>query len=226
MRDQLAAPALTEVEAIVEPAHALPQAVSAEIWIAYFPGVGTDERWLCQIDADGRAAMAGVWGTTARQAVERAVHEVGDQVTCRVHPACRAGAEWYWRDAWFLASLLLAGSGAGVDLADVLGATRRSSTPAVFMDRHQVGWAVSRLIASKLVAENGLRFAPSVGAGRLWRAATGDRPPRSGRGLTRRLFQEMPSWEPGPRGDLSSWTVSEPDYLAAIRNCVARPLAG
>ena len=120
--------------------------------------------------------------------------------------------------------MVLAGDGSGVDLAEVLGATRRSSTPSVFMDRSEFCWAVSRLLGSELLTETGRTFTPSHRAHELWSAATGGRPTLKGNGYTRSLVREMQSSEPASDADVWSWSLSDGEYLRAIHTHIQRTL--
>lgn len=132
--------------------------------------------------------------------------------------------EWYWRDAWVLASVLLAGRGATVDLADVLGATLQTSTPAVIINRHEFGYAASRLIETGILVETNRLFTPNVMASQMWSAATSSHPELVGAGFTRSLLRVIQTSEIAPRGDIRSWRISEPEYLGAIRLHIDRTL--
>jgi hypothetical protein len=152
---------------------------------------------------------------------EARVHRSAAPVEARRTDAgIQPALEWYWRDAWLFCSVMLAGVGSAVDLADVVAATRRSSSPPALMDRHQFGWAVSRLIASALLAEYDHRFAPSPPAIALWARVTAVGTVLSGAELTRSLLAEMRSIDPDPAADLSRWKLSADDYLTAVRSGV------
>jgi hypothetical protein len=204
------------LERMVEFAQAVPGSFSAEIWLAYFAGVTAEKRWLCQIEADLYGGIFGIWAESAQEATELAIREAWRRVPNGSEGDIKVEAQWYWRDGWVLASVFLAGDGSGVDLAAVLGATRRSSTPSVFMDRSGFGWAVSRLLGSELLTETGRTFTPSERAHELWSAATGGRPTLNGNGYTRSLVREMQSSEPASDADVRSWSLSDGEYLRAI----------
>jgi hypothetical protein len=138
----------------------------------------------------------------------------------RTHAPVERAPEWYWRDAWLFSSVMVAGGGSAVDLADGMAATRRSSSPPAFMDRHQIGWAVSRLIGSGLLAEYDLRLAPSPPAIALWARVTTVGTALSGAEVTTSLLAAMQSVEPDPAADMSRWKLSADDYLTAVRICV------
>jgi hypothetical protein len=211
------------VENMVEAARALPGAYSAEISLSYFAGVTNDKRWICEIDADIHGDRFGIWATTPQEAIELAIREAWRRVP-NGDADVELAPEWYWRDAWMLCSVLLASAGSETDLADVLGATRRSSTPSVFMDRREFGLAVSKLVGSGLLGVSGHAFLPNARATALWQVATGKRPSLSGSGFTRSLLREMQSAEPAAESDASSWSLSETDYLVAIRAHIDRAL--
>ncbi len=141
----------------------------------------------------------------------------------RTHVAAGPAPEWYWRDAWLLSSVMLAGGGSAVGLAEVVAATRRSSSPPALMDRHQFGWAVSRLIGSGLLAEYDHRFAPSPAAIAVWARVRAVGTVLSGAELTRSLLAEMRSIDPDPGVDLCRWTLSVDDYLTAVRRVRGLP---
>src|ERR1700733_3443619 len=69
------------LERMVEFAHALPGSFSADIWLAYFAGVATEKRWLCQIEADLHGGIFGIWAESAQEATELAIREAGGE--CR-----------------------------------------------------------------------------------------------------------------------------------------------
>jgi hypothetical protein len=145
------------------------------------------------------------------------------EATC-TDAASEPALEWYWRDAWLLSSVIVAGVGSAVDLADVVAATRRSSSPPALMDRHQFGWAVSRLTGSGLLAEYDHRFAPSPPAIAMWARARAVGTVLSGAELTRSLLAEMRSIDPDPDVDLCRWTLSVDDYLTAVRSVSGLPV--
>lgn len=174
---------------LVETANALPGAFSAEIDLCYHAGVIDGKRWSCGVEADMYGQSFTVWANSPQQAITLAVTEAWRRVPDGDNPAPELASEWYWRDAWVLAAALL--GGADADLADVIGGTRRSSTPSVFINREELGWATSRLLASGLLTESGPRLVPSATASELRSRATRDRPTLRGSGFTRSLLREM-----------------------------------
>jgi hypothetical protein len=180
-------------------------------------GVSTDKQWVCRIEADLHHGEFGVWAKSAREATALAIQEAWRRVPNGADAEIVVEPEWYWRDGWTLASVFLAGSGSRADLAAVLGATRRASTPSVFIDRSEFGWAVSRLLDSELLAESDRTFTPSKRAAELWSEATDGRPTLTGNGFTRSLVREMQSSGPASGADVRSWSLSEGEYLRAIQ---------
>jgi hypothetical protein len=226
MTDETGSGADSVLETMVEFANAVPGAFSAEIWLAYFPGVSTDKQWLCQIEADLHGGIFGIWASSPDRAVGLAIKQARRRVPDGNNADTEVEPEWYWRDGWTLASVFLAGNGSGVDLAAVLGATRRTSTPSVFMDRSEFGWAVSRLLDSELLAESDRTFTPSKHAVELWSAATDGEPTIAGSGYTRSLVREMQSSSgPASEADIRSWSLSDGKYLGAIQAHIERSLA-
>jgi hypothetical protein len=181
------------------------------------PG-SVDATKTAEVERIGELARAGRTAAT----VEARVGQSAATVEARGNDAAMEPApEWYWRDAWLLSSVMLAGGGSAVDLADVVAATRRSSSPPALMDRHQFGWAVSRLIGSGLLAEYDHRFAPSPPAIALWARVKAVGTVLSGAELTRSLLEEMRSIESHPGVDLSGWKLSDDDYLSAVRSALS-----
>jgi hypothetical protein len=224
MRDENGSGDEPVLESMVEFASTVPGAFSAEIWLGYFPGVSTDKQWVCRIEADLPHGEFGVWARSAREATALAIQEAWRRVPNGADAEVDVEPEWYWRDAWVLASVFLAGNGSDADLAAVLGATRRTSTPSVFMDRSEFGWAVSRLLDADLLAESDRAFTPSRRAVELWSAATDTRPTLAGNGFTRSLVREMQSSGPASGADVKSWSLSDGEYLRAIQAHIERVL--
>lgn len=104
-----------------------------------------------------------------------------------------------------------------MSLPEAIGATRKTSTPPVFMDQSELSLAASRLVDSGLVAATDEAFIPSSHAVALWAEAKEGFPNLSGAGFTRRLLLTMQPSEPAPDWRGETWTVSERDYLAALR---------
>jgi hypothetical protein len=133
--------------------------------------------------------------------------------------------EWYWRDAWVLSSALLAGNGLDVDLPSILGATRRTSNPSVFIDRDELCWAISRLVPGGLLQNTDMTFEPSDRARELWQRAIEGNPNLAGRGFTNSLLEEMQSDGPADSSHVrgpQSWRISESTYQKAIQTYVER----
>ena len=209
-------------EKMINAAHALGGTYSAEISVGYHAGVSNDKRWVCFIEADIHNGMFGIWSSTPQDAVERATTEALHRVPGEDNSEMTVVPEWYWRDAWVLASALLAGNGLEVDLSDILGATRRTSGPSVFIDRDELGSAISRLVPGDLLQRTESTFVPSDRASALWRRANEDMPTLAGRGFTKRLFEEMQSDGPADSSDERSWRISESTYLKAIQTYIER----
>ncbi len=89
------------------------------------------------------------------------------------------------------------------------------------MDRHQKGWAVSRLIGSGQLAEDDHRFASTPPAGALWARLTAAAVALSGAELNGSVLVEMRSIESDPAADLSQWKLSADDDLPAVRSGVS-----
>jgi hypothetical protein len=177
-----------------------------------------DATKTAEVERIGEPARA---GRTAAMVEARVGRSAATVEARRTDAAIEPALEWYWRDAWLFSSVMLAGCGSAVDLADVVAATRRSSSPPALMDRHQFGWAVSRLIGSGLLAEYDHRFAPSPPAIALWARMKAVGTVLSGAELTRSLLEEMRSIKPGPAVDLSGWNLSADDHLTAVRSGVS-----
>jgi hypothetical protein len=208
---------------LVDTADTLPGTFSPEVGIWYYPGVVSNTKWACDVEADIVGTSFRVWGDSPQQAIQRAIQEAWRRASAGDQAEVEIDQEWYWRDAWLLASVFLAGAGSDADVADVIGATRRSSTPSVFMNREEMGWAVSRLAHSGLLHEANGVFQPTGRAAELWGSATRDRPTLQGAGFTRCLLLAMQPSEPAS-GDVAAWTISERDYLLAIKAHVQRTL--
>ncbi len=215
-------------EKIVSVAHALGGAYGAEISIGYHAGVSSSRRWLCLIEADIHKGMFGIWSSTPQDAVELASAEAFHRVPGADNVEMNDVPEWYWRDAWVLASALLAGGGMKVDLPDILGASRRTSYPSVFIDRDELGTAMSRLLTGDLLQNSGAFFEPSKRARTLWQRASEGRPTLDGRGFTKSILEEMQSESPADPSDVKgpqSWRISESTYLRAIQEYIERVLS-
>jgi hypothetical protein len=193
--------------------------------LATFLGSATAKRWICQIEADIHGSTFGIWSSRPEEAVELATTEVWRRVPDGSNDELQIDPEWYERDARVLASVFLAGDGSGVEIADILGATRRASTPSVFMNRSEFGWAVSSLIGSGLLAESGHTFTPNERACELWSSAAEGRPTINGDGCTRSLLREMQTSELASDADVRSWTLSDAEYLKAIHAYIERTLS-
>lgn len=212
-------------EKMVSVAHALGGTYGAEISIGYHAGVSSSKRWLCFIEADIHKGMFGIWSSTPQDAVDLATTEALRRVPGEENSGVNDVPEWYWRDAWVLASALLAGGGTKVDLPDILGASRRTSYPSVFIDRDELGAAMSRLLPGDLLQDAGASFVPSERAHTLWQRATEGRPTLDGRGFTKSLLDEMQSDGPADPSDVKGpqrWRISESTYLRAIQEYIER----
>ncbi len=212
-------------EKIVSVAHALGGAYGAEISIGYHAGVSGGKRWLCFIEADIHKGMFGIWSSTPQDAVELATAEALHRVPGEDNFEMNDVPEWYWRDAWVLASALLAGDETRVDLPDILGASRRTSNPSVFIDRDELETAMSRLLSGDLLQNASAFFEPSERARTLWQRTKVGRPTLEGRGFTKSLLDEMQSDGPADPSDVKgpqSWRISESTYLRAIQEYIER----
>ncbi|HLX78545.1 MAG TPA: hypothetical protein VKR27_06635 [Acidimicrobiales bacterium] len=209
---------------MVEVADQLPGTYRPEVSLGYFPGVINGKRWAFGIEADIYGNSFMVWGASPEEVIALGVEESWRRVPSGDNADLDITPEWYPRDAWLLAAVFLSGRGGEADLADVLGATRRASTPSVFMDRREFGWAASRLIAAGLVGEMNNLFVPSEVASALWRAATQDSSSLSGVGFTRALLRVMQTSDVPATGDVEAWAISETEYLTALQMHIERIL--
>ena len=189
----------------------------------YYPGVVVDTKWACDVEGDFYGTSFRVWGASPQQAIRLAIDEAWRRVPNGGDTQVEVASEWYWRDAWMLASVFLAGGGSDADLADVLGATRRSSTPSVFMSCEELAWAASRLTQSGLLRVSNGVFTPNVRAAELWAAVIDDHTTLRGAGFTRRLLLAMQPSEPAT-GDVGAWKLSDRDYLLAMQVHIERTL--
>jgi hypothetical protein len=106
---------------LVQMTHALPGAFSAEASLSYFAGVVDSKRWSCEVEADILGQQFTVWGSSPQQVIELAIAEAWRRVPNGTNADLELEPEWYWRDAWVLASVLLAARDATADLADAFG---------------------------------------------------------------------------------------------------------
>ena len=213
------------LQGLVELGTRLPGSFRAEVGLYFLAGVTADTKWACDVEADIYGNHFRVWGTTPEEAVAQATTEAWRRVPTSDSQGVDHVPEWVWRDSWLLAAIFHAGRGDAVTLPEAIGATRRTSTPPVFMDRRELSLAASRLIDSGLVAVTDETFIPSSHALALWAEANEGFPKLSGTGYTRRLLLTMQRSEPAPDGRSETWTVSERDYLAALRAHIDRLLS-
>jgi hypothetical protein len=205
------------LQTLVELGTGLPGSFTAEVGLYFYAGVNADTKWACDVEADIYGNRFRVWGTTPEEAVTRATTEAWRRVPTSNSQGVDHVPEWVWRDAWLLAAIFYAGRGDAVTLAEAIGATRKTSTPPIFMDRGELSVAASRLIDSGLVDVTEETFIPSKHARALWAEANEGFPNLTGTGYTRRLLLTMQPSEPAPDWRSETWTVSELDYLAALR---------
>jgi len=156
------------LDMMMEAANALKGSYFAEISLGYHPGVTNGKHWLCSVEADIRGAMFGLWASTPQEAVRHTSAEAIRRVPVVANADLPVISEWYSRDAWVLSSSILAGNGSEVDVADIIGATRRSSIESVFISRSELGWALSRLVVGGLLSITDGGFTPSARALELW----------------------------------------------------------
>jgi len=204
------------LQALVELGTGLPGSYTAEVGLYFFAGVTADTKWACDVEADIYGNRFRVWGTTPEEAVTRATTEAWRRVPTSSNSEGMEVPEWVYRDAWLLAAISYAGRGHPVTLPEAVGATRKTNTPPVFMDRSELSLAASRLIDSGLVAASDETFVPSSHALALWAEANQGFPNLAGAGYTRRLLLTMQPSEPAPDWRSETWTVSERDYLVAL----------
>src|SRR5664280_1535878 len=130
MTDENASSIEQALERLAETAKSLPGAFSAEVALCFYAGVTDEKRWACEVEADIYGNHFTVWGVSPEEAIDLAVAEAWRRVPNGSNAEIEIAGEWYWRDGWLLASVFLAGGGATAQLSDVLGATRRASTPS------------------------------------------------------------------------------------------------
>jgi hypothetical protein len=212
------------LQALVKLGTELPGSFTAEVGLYFFAGVTADTKWACDVEADIYGNAFRVWGTTPEEAVTRATTEAWRRIPTSDNQDVDEVLEWVWRDAWLLAAIFYAGRGDAVTLPEAIGATRKTSVPPIFMDPRELSLAASRLIDAGLVAATDETFIPSSHALTLWAEVNEGFPNLSGVGYTRRLLRTMQPLEPAPDWRSETWTVSERDYLAALRDHIDRLL--